>query len=119
EWHLTLRGWEGGSTFRAGVSSCCAGTSGSRTSFRQEKGSHSSRTWCALAAHSSGFTRRKRSITRSLGNIVPHLHAHIQPRYHGAPYPGGTASPTPGQAVALSADKAHEDILRIRDALAS
>ncbi len=54
-----------------------------------------------------------------LGNIVPHLHAHIQPRYHGDPYPGGTVSPAPGQTVAIPADEAREYILRIRDALAS
>jgi diadenosine tetraphosphate (Ap4A) HIT family hydrolase len=54
-----------------------------------------------------------------LGNIVPHLHAHIQPRYHGDPYPGGTVSPAPGQAVMLPADETREYTLRIRAALAS
>lgn len=54
-----------------------------------------------------------------LGNMVPHLHAHIQPRYHGDPYPGGPVSPAPDQAVALSADETHEYTLRIRAALAS
>jgi len=53
-----------------------------------------------------------------LGNIVPHLHAHIQPRYYGDPYPGGPVRPAPGQAVALSADEAREQILRIRASLA-
>lgn len=54
-----------------------------------------------------------------LGNIVPHLHAHIQPRYYGDPYPGRPVSPAPGQAVALSVDEARERILQIRAALAS
>ena len=54
-----------------------------------------------------------------LGNIVPHLHAHIQPRYYGDPYPGGTVSPATGQAVMLSADEAREYTRRIRAALAS
>jgi len=53
-----------------------------------------------------------------LGNVVPHLHAHIQPRFHGDPYPGGTVNPAPGQALALAADQAREQILRIRAALA-
>jgi diadenosine tetraphosphate (Ap4A) HIT family hydrolase len=52
-----------------------------------------------------------------LGNSVPHLHAHIQPRYHGDPYPGGPVSPAPGQAVLLSAAEAREYMLRIRGAL--
>jgi diadenosine tetraphosphate (Ap4A) HIT family hydrolase len=30
-----------------------------------------------------------------LGNLVPHLHAHITPRYHGDPVPGGPISPDP------------------------
>jgi diadenosine tetraphosphate (Ap4A) HIT family hydrolase len=54
-----------------------------------------------------------------LGNIVPHLHAHIQPRYYGDPYPGGSVSPDPGQTVALSDAEAREYTLRIRAALAS
>ena len=53
-----------------------------------------------------------------LGNIVPHVHAHIQPRFHGDPYPGGTVTPPPGQAVTLADGEAREQILRIRAALA-
>ncbi len=53
-----------------------------------------------------------------LGNIVPHVHAHIQPRFHGDPYPGGTVNPPPGQAVALADAEAREQILRIRAAVA-
>ncbi len=53
-----------------------------------------------------------------LGNVVPHVHAHIQPRYYGDPYPGGPVSPPPGQAATLAADAAREQILRIRAALA-
>ncbi len=53
-----------------------------------------------------------------LGNIVPHVHAHIQPRFYDDPYPGGPVSPPPGRAVALTADEAREHILRIRAALA-
>jgi diadenosine tetraphosphate (Ap4A) HIT family hydrolase len=52
-----------------------------------------------------------------LGNIVPHLHAHSQPRFYGDPYPGGPVSPAPGQAVVLPAGEAREQILRIRAAL--
>ena len=33
-----------------------------------------------------------------LGNLVPHLHAHITPRYHGDPVPGGPISPDPRAA---------------------
>ena len=52
-----------------------------------------------------------------LGNIVPHVHAHIQPRFYGDPYPGGPVNPAPGQAVALTDSEAHEQIVRIRAAL--
>lgn len=52
------------------------------------------------------------------GNSVPHLHAHIQPRYHGDPYPGGVVSPPSGQSVILTDSEARDQILRIRAALA-
>jgi diadenosine tetraphosphate (Ap4A) HIT family hydrolase len=53
-----------------------------------------------------------------LGNIVPHVHAHIQPRFYGDPYPGGpVSSPGPGEAVALTGDAARHQILRLRAAL--
>jgi diadenosine tetraphosphate (Ap4A) HIT family hydrolase len=53
-----------------------------------------------------------------LGNIVPHLHAHIQPRYYGDPYPGGVVNPAPGQSHPLTERDAREQILRIRAGLA-
>jgi diadenosine tetraphosphate (Ap4A) HIT family hydrolase/predicted kinase len=37
-----------------------------------------------------------------LGNAVPHLHAHIQPRYFGDPYPGQPVGGPPSQPVFLS-----------------
>jgi diadenosine tetraphosphate (Ap4A) HIT family hydrolase len=37
---------------------------------------------------------------------VPHLHAHIQPRYHGDPYPAETVRPAPGQAATISGNEA-------------
>jgi diadenosine tetraphosphate (Ap4A) HIT family hydrolase len=49
-----------------------------------------------------------------LGNSVPHVHAHIQPRYYGDPYPGGVANPAPGQSRILTESDAREQILRIR-----
>ena len=53
-----------------------------------------------------------------LGNTVPHLHAHIQPRYHGDPYPGGVVNPTAGQSAMLNESDARDQVLRIRAALA-
>jgi diadenosine tetraphosphate (Ap4A) HIT family hydrolase len=53
-----------------------------------------------------------------LGNILPHLHTHIQPRYYGDPYPGGVVDPAPGQSVTLADYEASEQVLRIRAALA-
>jgi diadenosine tetraphosphate (Ap4A) HIT family hydrolase len=53
-----------------------------------------------------------------LGNRVPHLHAHIQPRYYGDPYPGGVVDPAPGQSRMLTESDAREQILRVRAALA-
>lgn len=52
-----------------------------------------------------------------LGNNVPHLHAHVQPRYHGDPYPGGAVNPAPGQSMTLTDSQARDQILRIRAAL--
>jgi diadenosine tetraphosphate (Ap4A) HIT family hydrolase len=49
-----------------------------------------------------------------LGNIVPHLHAHIQPRFYGDPYPGGVVNPAQGQKASLTEGDAREQILRIR-----
>ena len=52
-----------------------------------------------------------------LGNNVPHLHAQIQPRYHGDPYPGGVVDPAPGQSITLTDSQARDQILRIRSRL--
>jgi diadenosine tetraphosphate (Ap4A) HIT family hydrolase len=53
-----------------------------------------------------------------LGNLVPHVHAHIQPRYYGDPYPGGVVNPASGQSRMLTERDAGEQILRIRAGLA-
>ncbi len=52
-----------------------------------------------------------------LGNLVPHLHAHIQPRFHGDAYPGQPVSGAPEQPVFLPADEYLERIAAIRAAL--
>jgi diadenosine tetraphosphate (Ap4A) HIT family hydrolase len=52
-----------------------------------------------------------------LGNLVPHLHAHIQPRFYGDAYPGQPVSGAPEQPVFLSADEYGERIAAIRAAL--
>jgi diadenosine tetraphosphate (Ap4A) HIT family hydrolase len=51
-----------------------------------------------------------------LGNLVPHLHAHIQPRFYGDAYPGQPVSGAPEQPV-LTADEYLERIAAIRAAL--
>jgi diadenosine tetraphosphate (Ap4A) HIT family hydrolase len=52
-----------------------------------------------------------------LGNLVPHLHAHIQPRFYGDAYPGQAVSGAPEQPVFLTADEYLERIAAIRAAL--
>ena len=52
-----------------------------------------------------------------LGNLVPHLHAHIQPRFYGDAYPGQPVSGAPEQPVFLTADEYRERIAAIRAAL--
>ena len=52
-----------------------------------------------------------------LGNLVPHLHAHIQPRFYGDAYPGQPVSGAPEQPVFLTADEYLERIAAIRAAL--
>jgi diadenosine tetraphosphate (Ap4A) HIT family hydrolase len=52
-----------------------------------------------------------------LGNLVPHLHAHIQPRFYGDAYPGQPVSGAPEQPVFLRADEYLERISAIRAAL--
>jgi predicted kinase/diadenosine tetraphosphate (Ap4A) HIT family hydrolase len=53
-----------------------------------------------------------------LGNAVPHLHAHVHPRFYGDPYPGRPVSGPPRHAVYLSASTYRQQIQRIRAALA-
>jgi diadenosine tetraphosphate (Ap4A) HIT family hydrolase len=51
-----------------------------------------------------------------LGNLVPHLHAHIQPRYYGDQFPGRPV--VPGDVVVkLSHEEYQERIRLIRNAL--
>jgi diadenosine tetraphosphate (Ap4A) HIT family hydrolase len=52
-----------------------------------------------------------------LGNLVPHLHAHIQPRFYGDAYPGQPVSGRPAQPVYLTAEAYSERISAIRTAL--
>jgi|SRR5712691_1375343 len=52
-----------------------------------------------------------------LGNLVPHLHAHIQPRFYGDAYPGQPVSGPPDQPVFLTAGEYLERIAAIRAAL--
>jgi diadenosine tetraphosphate (Ap4A) HIT family hydrolase len=52
-----------------------------------------------------------------LGNLVPHLHAHIQPRFYGDAYPGRPVSGAPAQPIFLTADEYLERIAAIRGAL--
>ncbi len=52
-----------------------------------------------------------------MGNSVPHLHAHIQPRYYGDPYPGGPVSGLPPEPVHLSMHQYRQQISLIRTAL--
>ena len=54
---------------------------------------------------------------RILGNLVPHLHAHIQPRFYGDAYPGQPVGGAPEQPVFLTADEYLERIAAIRAAL--
>lgn len=52
-----------------------------------------------------------------LGNAVPHLHAHILPRYYGDPAPHRPLDPSAGQVI-LTAEEYAERIALIRAALA-
>jgi diadenosine tetraphosphate (Ap4A) HIT family hydrolase len=53
-----------------------------------------------------------------LGNAVPHLHAHLIPRYFTDPAPQRPIDPTPhGQEVYLPAAEYHQRIAKIREAL--
>jgi diadenosine tetraphosphate (Ap4A) HIT family hydrolase len=51
-----------------------------------------------------------------LGNAVPHLHAHVLPRYHGDPAPHRPIDPGAGR-VELSVEEYQERIEAIRGAL--
>jgi diadenosine tetraphosphate (Ap4A) HIT family hydrolase len=50
-----------------------------------------------------------------LGNLVPHLHAHIVPRYYGDPAPGRPIDPD-AQVVILT-QEAYEDRVRLIQAV--
>jgi diadenosine tetraphosphate (Ap4A) HIT family hydrolase len=52
-----------------------------------------------------------------LGNAVPHLHAHILPRYYGDPAPHRPLDPSAGQVI-LTAEEYAERIALIRAGLA-
>jgi diadenosine tetraphosphate (Ap4A) HIT family hydrolase len=51
-----------------------------------------------------------------LGNLVPHLHAHLLPRYYGDPAPGRPIDPGV-QLVTLTQDEYEERVRQIRAAL--
>lgn len=51
-----------------------------------------------------------------LGNLVPHLHAHLLPRYYGDPAPGRPIDPGV-QVVTLTQDAYEERVRQIRAAL--
>jgi diadenosine tetraphosphate (Ap4A) HIT family hydrolase len=51
-----------------------------------------------------------------LGNLVPHLHAHIVPRYYGDPAPGRPINPT-AQVVTLTIPEYEDHIWQLQDAL--
>lgn len=61
------------------------------------------------------FEPLKMNIT-VLGNLVPHLHAHLMPRYYGDPAPNRPIDPNAGQ-VLLTADEYQERVDLIRSAL--
>jgi diadenosine tetraphosphate (Ap4A) HIT family hydrolase len=51
-----------------------------------------------------------------LGNLVPHLHAHLVPRYYGDPAPGRPIDPG-AQVVTLASQEYAERVQQIREAL--
>lgn len=53
-----------------------------------------------------------------LGNSVPHLHAHLVPRYHGDPAPGAPYLPVDAPDVTVSEAAYQERVESIRRALA-
>jgi diadenosine tetraphosphate (Ap4A) HIT family hydrolase len=52
-----------------------------------------------------------------LGNAVPHLHAHIQPRYFGDPFPGQPVGEPLRQPNSLSPGEYRQQVEAIRAAL--
>ena len=68
----------------------------------------------ATQAIAQAFGALKINLTL-LGNTVPHLHAHIIPRYYGDPKPDGTIDPWKKTRLL---DDYTEPIQKIRDALA-
>jgi diadenosine tetraphosphate (Ap4A) HIT family hydrolase len=53
-----------------------------------------------------------------LGNVVPHLHVHLVPRYYGDPAPGHPIDPT-AQIVILAESAYTQRVQRIQQALAA
>jgi diadenosine tetraphosphate (Ap4A) HIT family hydrolase len=53
-----------------------------------------------------------------LGNAVPHLHAHVVPRYYGDPAPGQPIDPL-AQRVTVSESRYAERVWQIRQALSN
>lgn len=51
-----------------------------------------------------------------LGNVVPHLHAHLVPRYYGDPAPGHPIDPT-AQTVTLTESAYTQRVQQIQQAL--
>jgi diadenosine tetraphosphate (Ap4A) HIT family hydrolase len=51
-----------------------------------------------------------------LGNLVPHLHAHLVPRYYGDPAPGRPIDPE-GHIMRLTAQEYQERVGRLQEAL--
>jgi diadenosine tetraphosphate (Ap4A) HIT family hydrolase len=69
----------------------------------------------ATAAIAEVFAAIKMNI-QILGNAVPHLHAHIVPRYYGDPAPSRPLDPGL-QTVTLTRDEYDERVQRIKAAL--
>jgi diadenosine tetraphosphate (Ap4A) HIT family hydrolase len=71
---------------------------------------------CAAQAIERVFSPEKMNF-QLLGNLVPHLHAHIVPRYYGDPAPGrpiGQGDPV----IMLTPQEYEERVRLIQEALA-
>jgi diadenosine tetraphosphate (Ap4A) HIT family hydrolase len=71
---------------------------------------------CAAQAIERVFSPEKMNF-QLLGNLVPHLHAHIVPRYYGDPAPGRPLDPG-DQVVRLTPQEYEERVRLIQEALA-